>query len=496
MLRSTRRTACAFLLVLGAFGFARLVPPDTNAPSRTPMPLALAEASTSSTDTLDGGDGDLSTAEPKDIEGGTSAPEPTVEAESTPFITNDVVVLGILFAILAFVFKTSSIQTGFWRRFYSIVPSLLLCYFLPSLLRTAKIIDPAVSALDEIAMAYFLPASLILLTLSADLPGVLRLGPKAVILFLTGTVGVIIGGPLAILIVSVFSPEVVGGAGPEAVWRGMTTVAGSWIGGGVNQAAMKEVFEVSDRVFSSMVAVDVLVANVWMAILLLLANRSAAIDKRMGANTQAIDALKERIVAYQATVSRIPSTGDLMLVVAVAFVLTAASTLGGAAISERIAALGIGWMETASLTSSMLWLVLLATTFGVALSFTRVRNLEGVGASKVGSVFLYFLVATIGMKMDLAAVTEEPGLFAVGGIWIAIHAGLMVGMTIILRAPIFFLAVGSQANIGGAASAPIVASVFHPTLAPVGVLLAVVGYVLGTYGAYVCGLIMQAVAPS
>ncbi len=118
-----------------------------------------------------------------------------------------------------------------------------MCYFLPGVLGTLNIISSESSKLYFVASRYLLPASLVLFTLSMDVPAIMRLGGKAVILFFAGTVGVIIGGPLAILIVSTFNPSLVGGQGPDAVWRGMATVAGSWIGGSANQAALKEVFQ-------------------------------------------------------------------------------------------------------------------------------------------------------------------------------------------------------------------------------------------------------------
>ena len=148
-----------------------------------------------------------------------------------------------------------------------------------------------------------------------------------------------------------------------------------------------------------------------------------------------------------------------------------------------------------SLTSGFFWIVVIATTGGLILSLTKTRELEGVGASTLGSLLLYVLVASIGMKMDIMAIFDNPGLFLVGGIWMLIHVILLLSVGKIIKAPFFFIAVGSQANVGGAASAPIVASAFHPALAPVGVLLAVLGYALGTYMAWVCGILMQAVAP-
>ncbi len=414
--------------------------------------------------------------------------------ENAPLVTNDAVVLGMLLVILGFVFWTAGIGQGFWKKFYTYVPSLLLCYFLPSLLATAGIISGDVSNLYHVASRYLLPTSLVLLTLSVDLRGVLQLGPKAVIMFLTGTLGIVLGGPLAILVLSWIDPSLVGGQGPDAVWRGLTTLAGSWIGGGANQAAMKEVFDVGDDIFSVLIAVDVIVGSVWMGFLLYAAGRSAAIDKWTGADASAIERLKEKISSYQASIARIPRLADSMIVLAVGFAVTAVSHAGADAIAPWIEA-NAPRLAKYSLTSSFFWLIVLATTGGVVLSFTRARELEGVGASRVGSVFIYVLVATIGMKMNLMAVFEHPWMFLLGLVWIAFHAGLLIVVALWIKAPVFFLAVGSQANVGGAASAPIVASAFHPSLAPVGVLLAVVGYALGTYAAWLCGLIMMGIAP-
>jgi uncharacterized membrane protein len=147
-----------------------------------------------------------------------------------------------------------------------------------------------------------------------------------------------------------------------------------------------------------------------------------------------------------------------------------------------------------SLTSHFFWLIVVATSLGIVLSQTSLRTLEGAGASKIGSVFIYILVATIGLKMDIAALAETPIYFVIGFIWMAIHAGLMLLVAWRIKSPLFFMAVGSQANVGGAASAPVVAAAFNPALAPVGVLLAVLGYALGTYAAWLCGQILRVVA--
>ncbi|QEC51823.1 putative membrane protein [Anseongella ginsenosidimutans] len=411
-----------------------------------------------------------------------------------PLISNDAVVLGLLVMILALVFKTSASERPFFKKFYAVVPSLLLCYFLPSVLNSMNIISGAQSGLYDMASNYLLPASLVLFTLSLDMKEIWKLRRKAGLMFITGTVGIIIGGPLAILLVSVFSPETVGGAGPEAVWRGLSTIAGSWIGGGANQAAMYRVFEPSPDLFSAMIAVDVIIANIWLAFLLYGAGISARMDRFFKADASAVNELKSKMEIYQQNTLRIPKLGDTMQIIGIGLGLT-----GIAHYLSDIIAPWIGenapYLDKFSLTSGFFWLVVLATAFGMILSLTRARNLEGAGASRIGSVFLYVLVATIGMQMDVLAIFDNPGLFLVGLIWISIHGLLLFAVGKLIRAPFFFLAVGSQANVGGAASAPIVAAAFHPSLAPVGVLLAVLGYALGTYGGYLCALIMQQAAP-
>ena len=410
---------------------------------------------------------------------------------TTALITNDAVVLGMLAVTLGAVFWSSSRTDGFWKKFYTYVPSLLLCYLIPALLNTMGIIDGNASKLYPMARDYLLPSALVLLCIAIDFGSIVRLGPKAVIMFLTGTAGVMLGAIVSYLAMSVIHPETVAGD----TWRGMTTVVGAWIGGGANQAAMKEVFEVDATLFGQFVAVDVLVANVWMAVLLFLASRAAAFDRWTGADLSAINALKDSIEKFKSENSRNPSLTDVMIIIAIGLGVTGLSHFLAGPLVAWISSLPAEWrLQDYSLTSNFFWIVVFATTFGLLLSFTRARTMEGAGASTIGSAMLYILVATIGMHMDLSALLERPWLFLLGLIWISVHGGLMLLVAKLIRAPLFFMAVGSQANIGGAASAPVVASAFHPEQAPVGVLLAVLGYALGTYGAYITGLLLRGMA--
>jgi uncharacterized membrane protein len=395
-----------------------------------------------------------------------------------------------------------------------------MCYLLPSVFSSLNIISAEWLILDEngekilnelgkpltekskiptITSRILLPAALVLLTLSIDLKAMFKLGPKALTMFFTGTIGVIIGGPIAILIVSIFSPKTVGGADFDAVWRGLSTLAGSWIGGSANQTAMLEVFKYNPNRYGAMVLVDIVVANIWMAVLLFGIGRKEKIDKWFKADNSSIDELKIKVSTYAASVTRNPTLADLMIILGIAFTAVSISHLGSNIVSETLLANFSEVRDPKTFVSTFgdkfFWLVTFATLIGILLSYTKLKEYEGAGASKIGSVFIYILVASIGMKMDLGSVLSNPGLLVVGLIWMAVHVLLLVIVGKIIKAPFFFLAVGSKANIGGAASAPIVASAFHPSLASVGVLLAVFGYVIGTYGALLCAYLMEISAP-
>lgn len=521
-----------------------------------------------------------------------------------PFFTNDAVVFGLLMLLLAGIFYTSSSKASGWKKFYTIVPSLLLCYFLPALLnypfglispeffegealiaflnqqgvdltgvdltsmsfeaikeflhekgvdpygynkfiefanqpytdpqsfnipglsKYLKSIDISLEGIDLAAMSfedtrqflesnnvegagykqfahksklyfmasrYLLPASLILLCLSIDFKGIKKLGPKALIMFFAASFGIILGGPIALLVTSYVFPDLVN-VTPDQLWRGLSTIAGSWIGGGANQAAMKEIFEVSDNLFATMIIVDVVVANIWMGFLLYGANISDKIDAKLKADASAIEELKESVSDYRSSVEEMPTTTSNFILAGIAF--------GGVALAHWGADVIVPFMKQYSVTLKSLrlnslmngffWLIVISTTVGLVLSFTKARKLEGVGASRIGSVFIYILVATIGMKMNLGEVWANLGLFAIGITWMLVHVTILLVTAKLIKAPFFFVAVGSQANVGGAASAPIVASAFSPSLAPVGVLMAVLGYALGTYGAIICAMLMQA----
>ena len=424
--------------------------------------------------------------------------------------TDDSIVFGILLITLGFVFYTESFKKGFWEKFYKIVPGLFMAYLIPAVLTSFGIIAPEWKTVNSsgeliiqksnlyyVASRYLLPAALVLMTLSIDLKAVFGLGWKALAMFFTGTIGIIIGGPIAILLISMISPETVGGIGPDAVWRGLSTLAGSWIGGGANQTAMLEIYGYNQQLYGGMVFVDIVVANIWMSIILIGIGKSDKINRWLNADNSSIESLKEKVSSFSKKVKRNPTLTDIIIIMAIAFGTVSFAHFCSGFLGPSFKNY-ISTIDSAStrniftfLESKFFWLISISTIIAILLSFTKAKNYEGAGASKFGSVFIYILVATIGMKMDLTMIFDNLGLISIGFIWMLIHAVLLILIAKLIKAPYFFLAVGSQANVGGAASAPIVASAFHPSLATVGVLLAVVGYAVGTVGAIICTILME-----
>jgi uncharacterized membrane protein len=384
-------------------------------------------------------------------------------------------VLAVLLGVLGVLFLAD--RHPVLQRFFRVVPLLVFIYFVPTVLSNLGVI-PLQSELYRFVRVYLLPASLVLLVLSVDLPAIARLGRNAVVVFLAGAVGIVLGGPLAYLALGWLVPAELG----DQAWKGLAALSGSWIGGSANFVAIGQSVGAHDSTLSMLVVVDVGVSNVWTAVLLSFAGREQKMDARIGADRRTLDAVRIEVERLQAESARPASLADLLWMLALALGVTVVCT----ALAARLPDLG-------TMVTGFTWVVLLVTTVGVVLSFTPARRLEGAGASKVGSVFLYLLVTTIGAQAEFRRLLDAPALVAVGALWMAIHAAVIMGVRRLLKAPVFFAAVGSQANVGGTASASVVAAAFHPALAPVGVLLAVLGYVLGTYGGLLCAAMLEQV---
>ncbi len=409
------------------------------------------------------------------------APTPSewgpLAALGPPLVSEPIGVLAILLGVLAAIFWAKD-QPG-TRRFFNVVPAIAFCYFVPTIFSTLRII-PNHSTLYGWVKEFILPASLLLITLSLDVPAIFRLGPKALIMFLAASGGVIIGGPIALALWQSKLP-------PDA-WRAMSYIAGAWIGGAANGIAVQKAVHASDAAIGPVIIVDIAVAYTWMGLLLYFAGRHERVDAWFRADSSGIAALQQKMEAFHARVARNATLRDWLVILALAFGTTWIGHVAGQWLADGPMAALRDYLN------AFVWKILLVTAAGMALSFTRARELEGVGASQMGNLMLYLLISCIGAGADFAHLREAGWYLALGVTWMAIHAIVLIIVGRLIRAPFFYFAVASQANIGGAASAPVVAAAFSPTLAPVGVLLAIAGYALGTVGGYLCVQLCRLVA--
>ena len=395
-----------------------------------------------------------------------------MEQETTALITDTYGLLAVLILIPAALFYLA--ENTPLKAFFQKVPVLVFAYIVPSLFVAAGII-PSEAPLYGHIMGFVLPASLLLLTLSIDLKGIYNLGPKALLLFFSATAGIIIGGPIALFIFQSYLPD--------DIWQGFAALAGSWTGGGVNFVAVGVAVGATESMLGMMVIVDVVVAYTWTGLLMFFASRYKKIDASNKADNSMVEDLRLKVEKFQEDTARVSTTSDFMVLIGVAF--------GAAWLARQLG----GWMpEIGGIFDSFAWMIVLVTGFGVILSFTPFRKYEGAGASKLGTLMLYMLIGVIGVKADFTLIAEYPMLIAAGATWLLIHIIIIYLVMRFTKAPLFFMAVGSQANVGGVASAPIVASAFHPALATVGVLLGVAGYVVGTYAGLLTAFLLRLVA--
>src|SRR5699024_11006430 len=368
---------------------------------------------------------------------------------AAPLINDPMAVFVYLIAVVGLIFALGEAKNPILSKIFHYAPPLIWTYFIPMISTTIGII-PDQSPLYDFVSVYILPFGLLLLLLSANVPATLKLGSKALIMFFAGTLGVIIGGPIAL---AIFQPML-----PEMAWTGVAALAGSWIGGSANMAALIEATGTPQHILSPIIVVGTVVGYSGMGIMIFLDEFQNKFNQWNQADNSVIQRVNDDMATPERENAR-PTDVPRM-----------ATILGlGFGVSYIIRKFSETLPET-SVLSAGTWTIMLVSAVGIILSFTPIRKLENYGASKVGYAGIYLLLASIGAKADLAYVLDAPQYVLLGLVWLAIHVIAIFIFARLLRAPLFFVAVGSQGNIGGSSSAPVVASVFQPALAPVGLL--------------------------
>lgn len=369
-------------------------------------------------------------------------------------------------------------RVKFLSPLFRITPVPFWCYFLPMIFGAVGFLTRE-SPIYPLLSKQLLPICLVFLLIGTDLRSLVKMGKIALIAMLTGTIGILAGAWITFALFGRWLPE--------KSWMGFGALSASWIGGSMNMLAVKESIGVPDSIFAPLVIVDAFLSYSWMGILIAASGWQGKWDDTLGMPTQSVGmriklschserSLRDSGDEVKNLVPTLRVGTPIGLVITILlFLLIAVS------ISLSCQWLGSKMPAAGGLFTSYTWTVLFVTTLSLLLSLTPLSRFTSDKTTKFGYFLLFLLLTSIGARVDISAIAKAPLFLAAGIVWILIHALILLAAGRVFKIPLFFLATASQANIGGPASAPIVAAVYQPQLASVGLLMAILGNVMGTY---------------
>jgi len=357
------------------------------------------------------------------------------------------------------------------KHLFAFLPSMFWIYFLPMLLSTCGIID-AKSPLYQGITKYLLPPALFLLLFNVDFKAISRLGPAALVMFFAGSLGIVVGMVISFVI---FKPLI-----GQQFWGGFGALSASWTGGSANMVAVKEALNTPDAVFLPMVIVDTIVPYVWMGILVALAARQKSFDNWNRSDRRILDDLAKRTGQFSKQQKQSVRWDKALLIIGMALLV--------GCLSQACA----GYFPTGkNILSPYAWTIIMVTTIAIVLSTTPLSRLSHTGANRSGKWVLYFVLTSIGARASLSNASQVGILIAAGVLVIVIHVAVLLATARVIRAPMFLVATASLSNIAGLVSAPVIAEVYQPGFASVGLLLAILGHTLGAYIGIITGAICR-----
>ncbi|MBD3404227.1 DUF819 family protein [candidate division GN15 bacterium] len=376
-------------------------------------------------------------------------------------ISSQAGIMAVLAAVTSFFFFLE--KKTKWNLF-NFLPPLIFIYVIPVFLSNLEII-PSKSPVYDFMGDNILPMFLVIMLLEVDLLATIRVMGKGLFVMLLGTLGVVIGAPIAFFIVK-------SGLDPE-MWKGFGTLAGSWIGGTGNMAAVAQMIELPEEslAFGYAVIADNMVYLIWLPIML----GSKNFAEKFHRFTRVSPKRLERMEAAADELATDKGPVEMRHLLYLAFF-----GFGGTALA--------GWLsaqipELPPYLTTSTYNIFIVTLIGIGLSFTRASKIPG--AHQLAMALVYLFVARMGARADLSNLDASVFWFLAGAyIWIFIHGAFLLTAARIFKVDVHTAAISSAANIGGAASAPIVAAYHKPNLVPVSILMAMVGYAIGNYAAW------------
>jgi len=385
-------------------------------------------------------------------------------------ITDGFSYLAVLMAISALIVSTEQKTKA---RLFKYLPSIVIIYFIVMLFSTLGLWQKSdsVTATYKSFKSNLLPAMIFLMLLNADMREIVKLGKKMLLTFLLASTSIAIGfiGMFTLFHTSFATNS----------WKAFAALAGSWMGGTGNMVAIQGALHLPDAALGYTLLIDSIDYAIWVMILLALVPFAKRFNNWSQADTSVIDEVGERLSLKDAAKSPMDFTSLFLLL---------GSALLVSALSQSIAAL----LPVTDFLTNTTWVVIIATLAGMLFAMTPLAKYSG--ASELANIMLYLIVALIASRANFAELTEAPLYIFAGFVIIAIHTVIMILFAKIFKLDLFSLGVASLANIGGVASAPILASAYSKALIPIGVLMAMMGYILGTFGGLAVGKVLELIA--
>lgn len=380
----------------------------------------------------------------------------------------------LIFAAAVLVYLPRLIKGNAARKFFSFAPPVVLIYLGLMALCTLGAWDlQATSAAYSSLKNPLLYAMLFIMLLRCDLRKILRLGPKMLLGFLAATVSISLG--------FVVSFAIMRGVLGEGAWKSLGALCGSWMGGGGNMLAIQAALDIDESAMAYALVMDSICGTLYIMFLLWAIGFSDKFDRWTKADTTAIHAVGASLEQEYAADSRPLAWQNILLLTGSGLLVSAVCTKLGGAVGDML-----------SFFDRATWTVLIVTVLGILLAMTPFGKLRGT--EEVSNVLLYVVIALIASRADLRGIGNAPAWLAAGLLILVIHAGIMLLLAKLFRLDIFTCAVASLANIGGTATAPILAGTYSSALVPVGIIMALLGYVVGTGGGLLTAQIMSMLA--
>lgn len=362
------------------------------------------------------------------------------------------------------------LETGTNHRIFSYLPGVVALYIIVMMLSTFGLWQQSasVNATYSTVKGNILPAMIFLMLLKGDLRKIAALGPRMLLAFAAAAISIGVGFVITYTVLNTWLPA--------DAWKAFAALSGSWMGGTGNMVAIQGALNVPDSSMGYTLLMDSIDYAIWVILLLALVPHAKLFNRWTKSDTGIIDRVGEKLDLGEDADKRIDFT-------ALVFLLGAG--LAASALSQNLA----GLMPATSFFTGTTWAVLIATILGVSAAMTPMGRMAG--SNELANVMLYAIIALIASRADFAGLTQAP-LYVFAGLMILIIHGLcMVVAAKVFKLDLFSCGIASLANIGGVASAPILAAAYSQMLIPIGVLMAMLGYIIGTGGGLLVGKILS-----